>query len=79
MYGGGGPQDFHMSLEEASERTGRNREWLRRLVSEGRMPALRHGGQWWIHNWAIEAHLEGIEKRAARKAKPTKPKTGGKR
>ncbi len=46
-----------LSVEEAAELTGYNREYVRQLIRRGEIAAEKKGWQWWVDQASIIAHL----------------------
>lgn len=59
------------SIEEASERTGYNREYLRRLIRRDKIEAVRIGPVYLIRVSSLKAYIQNLD--------PSDARTGAKR
>jgi excisionase family DNA binding protein len=59
------------SIEEASEQTGYNREYLRRLIRRGQIEAVKVGPAYLIRVSSLQAYIENLDRTDGRTgAKP---------
>lgn len=59
------------SIEEASEQTGYNREYLRRLIRRGQIEAVKIGPVYLIRVSSLQTYIKSLD--------PTDSRTGAKR
>jgi len=51
-----------ISVEEAAELTGYNKEYIRQMIRRGEVAAKKKGWQWWVDKASILAYLKNSQK-----------------